>query len=163
MLKILQILEMHDFPPEKMNLVREKGQEDILYLKGFGLLSQNRKQVLSEITKVINNFKVAVLSNNALTDISFITNLDKLVELDLSHNHLAAGSITAFKLFLTKNRKLQSINLENNFLFDVGGSQLVEEFVVYNRLERVNLSRNGVSTRTGRALKELININGPLT
>jgi hypothetical protein len=46
LLQILDILEKHDFPPETMNLIKEKGREEILYLKGFGLLSDKRKTVL---------------------------------------------------------------------------------------------------------------------
>ena len=72
-----------------MRIIKEKGEEDILFLKGYGMLSSRRNNVLEEITQIVGGFKVAILSNNSLVTIPFLKNLTKLVQLDLSGNHLS--------------------------------------------------------------------------
>lgn len=150
------MLEKYQFPPERMRIVREKGEEDILFLKGYGMMSSRRSGVLEEVTEIVSGFKVAILSHNSLSALPFLRGLTMLKKLDVSCNHLSGEAVKQFKTYFERAAFLEELNLENNFLFDHAAAALIDELAVYGRLRVLNLSRNSIGAKTGKSLKGLL-------
>ena len=54
---IVSLLQMHNFTPRKMNLVKMKGEEAILDLKKLGIGQGSMGPVVSEIVSSLGHFQ----------------------------------------------------------------------------------------------------------
>jgi hypothetical protein len=154
---IVALLQLHNFTPRKLTVVKLKGEDAILDLRKLGIGQGSMGPVVAEIMGFLDRFEQVDLSYNridALLGEALVERLGRVKRVDLSHNRIGKVGCDKFsELFLLPHTRIEELNLEENNLLDNAGAALLEHLHKYNVLRKLNLNKNFLGARFAQRLK----------
>lgn len=89
---IVNLLQMHNFTPRKLTLVKMKGQEAILDLRKLGIGQGSLGPVVSQILMELHHFQEIDFSYNRIDSTmseAIVEKLGRVRKVNLSHNRIS--------------------------------------------------------------------------
>jgi hypothetical protein len=107
---IVGLLQLHNFTPRKLTVVKLKGEDAILDLRKLGIGQGSMGPVVTEIMGFLDRFEQVDLSYNridALLGEALVERLGRVKRVDLSHNRIGKVGCDKFaELFLLSHTRI---------------------------------------------------------
>lgn len=106
----MALLQLHNFTPRKLTVVKLKGEDAILDLRKLGIGQGSMGPVVTEIMGFLDRFEQVDLSYNridALLGEALVERLGRVKRVDLSHNRIGKVGCDKFaELFLLSQTRI---------------------------------------------------------